>query len=74
MSLNSWYSELVREITISTGENNMQLDHEYVSMVIYKQRQQELIREAQNQRLVDQSVDAQREARAQEKADKNIKR
>ncbi len=52
----------------------MQLDHEYVSMVIYKQRQQELIREAQNQRLVDQSVDAQREARAQEKADKNIKR
>jgi hypothetical protein len=33
-------------------EISMQLDREYVSLILYKQRQEELIREAEQQRLV----------------------
>ncbi|MFQ3646137.1 MAG: hypothetical protein SNJ54_07725 [Anaerolineae bacterium] len=36
----------------------MQLDTEYVSLVMFKQRQLELIKEAEQQRLINQSLKA----------------
>jgi hypothetical protein len=44
----------------------MQLDREYVSLVIYKQRQQELIREAEQDRLVKQIFDSLRRGKKNE--------
>jgi hypothetical protein len=49
----------------------MHFDREYVSLVMYKQRQQELIKEAEKQRLVNISLDfLRRERRNQAPAQK----
>jgi hypothetical protein len=47
----------------------MQLDTEYVSLVMFKQRQLELIKEAQQQRLVNESIKASKQ-KNQPKEDK----
>ncbi|XWX04538.1 hypothetical protein VZO05_03080 [Aggregatilineales bacterium SYSU G02658] len=47
----------------------MQLDTEYVSLVMFKQRQLELIKEAEQQRLINQSVKASKQ-KAEDKKNK----
>jgi hypothetical protein len=61
---------LVNQRTQYGRGTNVQLDTEYVSLVMFKQRQLELIKEAEQQRLINESIKAAKQ-KNQPKEDKN---